>query len=181
MHLIGMGSYGAGLLASLWLNRARRSYIQALGVTNWVAVESSSVDVQTHRLLQLALADHAEIEIYTQNQEIDFGDQVHIILNLGGKNGTRLLVEIQQGRLSTASICGLLPFNFDKMRKEAVSVEEKLRLWEQGDPRRALTIIDQARLTQASIGMVEVLSQIEALMIDGICEQVANSSRCMQF
>jgi len=180
MHLIGMGSYGSGLLSTLWLNRARRAYIEALGVTSWVAVESSSVDVQTHRLLQLALAEHAKIEIYTENQEINFGEQTHIFLNLGGKNANRLLAEISQGRLPTASICGLMPFKFDKMYRQAVSAAEKLRLWEQADPNRALTIVDPERLTQTSIGMVEVLSKIEALMIGGICEQVANSSRCIQ-
>jgi len=180
MHLIGMGSYGSGLLATLWLNRARRSYIEALGVTNWVAVESSDVDVRLHRLLQLALSEQARIEIYTENQEINFSENALVISNLGGKNAIRLLAEISEGRLSIASICGLLPFKFDKTRKQAVSVGQKLSDWEQADPRRALKIIDPSSLIQSGIGMVEALEKIENLMIDSVCKQVANSSRCMR-
>lgn len=173
MHLVGIGTYGASTVASLWLNAERRQQLESHGTVRWWVSETSPVALLTNKRLQKALTSGAEMVADAGVGPFYPPANARIVVGLGGMGAMRLVEAASQGRLRGCIIHALLPFNFDVYRPRAVQAAAALKLWEMTDPGGKLVIVDAADYTNSHDGATIVLQKIQDRISDLVCESVA--------
>ncbi len=169
MHLVGIGSYGASLVASLWLDKDRRQQLESQSSVTWMASETSAANLLTNRLLQKALTSGAELTTDIGQGPFHPPAGAHIVVGLGGNGAIRLVEAASQGRLEGCTIHGLLPFSYDVYRERAVQAAAALKLWEVAKSDRHLLLVDAAEYTHTQESAAVVIKRIQGLLQDSVC------------
>lgn len=169
MHLVGIGSYGASLVASLWLDAARRQHLESQGPVTWMASETSAANLLTNRLLQKALSSGAEMTADIGQGPFYPPAGAHIVVGLGGSGALRLVEAAGKDRLEGCTIHALLPFAFDVYRERAVQAAAALKLWEIAKADRQLLLVDAAEYTHNHESAAVVIKRIHSHLQDSVC------------
>jgi hypothetical protein len=173
MHLVGIGSYGASLVASLWLDAGRRQQLECQGPVTWIASETSAANLLTNRLLQKALTSGAEMTADIGQGPFHPPAGTHIVVGLGGTGAIRLVEAAGKGRLEGCTIHALLPFAFDVYRERAVQAAAALKLWELAKSDRHLLLVDAAEYTHTHESAAVVIKRIQSHLQDSVCKQLS--------
>ncbi len=174
MHLVGVGSYGASTIGSLWLDEARRRQLESGGTLRWMASENSVAALLTNRLLQRALLSGADISVDNGHGPFLPPEGSHIVVGLGGEGAIRLVEAAGKGRVRACTIHALMPFSFDVYRDRAVQAAAALKLWEIANQDARLLIVDAAEYTQTHESAAVVQKRIQDHVQDSVCRHLGN-------
>ncbi len=173
MEIIGIGSYGAALIASLWLDEGRRQHLECHGHLEWMASETSAASLFTNRPLQKALTSGAAITTDIGRGPFCPSAGAHILVGLGGTGALRLVDAAKDDHLDGCTIHALLPFVFDVYRERALQVAEHLKGWQDASADRELLVIDAADYTQTHESAAVVINRIQGHMLDSVCRRLS--------
>lgn len=183
IRIIGVGGYGASVLAQLWLNHESRRLLEECGPVVWQVMESSTYDLSRslelspallhgadasrNKELLRALRSGAEIEIKTQSDVLVLDECAHVLVGLGGTASQYLIQSLKKNeQQQRCHIYACLPYEFDKAARERAHEElvTLLRMQEpQGDQESRLNVTDRANFVQGS--MLESMEKIKDHLI----------------